>query len=219
MMYQFAAKDWAIGISGAILASEVLRRVYTVLNKALTGGEGECSDSKNVSEALFFPDDCTKTFKSSLCLIQQKRQAGEVAIDKQSNLGKVLHYIRSAKQSVVVCMYLLTCPEFGNVLIDCLTRGITVRVIVDFTSIQENGQEVNRLRRYGVPIRGRKQVHHMHHKFVVVDSALLLNGSFNWTQTAVTGNNENILITSNAELVAPFVEEFNRLWEFHKLVL
>ena len=30
--------------------------------------------------------------------------------------------------------------------------------------------KVNRLRQFGVPVRGRKQEHHMHHKFVIVDS-------------------------------------------------
>merc|ERR1719219_2298430 len=119
-----------------------------------------CKDNE-ISEALFFPDDCTKTFRSNLCEITQRHQVGGVSIDASSSLGKILHYIRSARHSLEVCMYLITCPEFGNVLIECMARGLVVRVIVDFTSIQENGLEVNRLRQRGVPVRGRKQPHHM----------------------------------------------------------
>ena len=70
----------------------------------------------------------------------------------------------------------------------------------------------------GVPVRGRKQEHHMHHKFVIIDSSILLNGSFNWTQTAVTGNNENVIITSNKHVVAEFVNEFSKLWKIHNKI-
>ena len=51
-------------------------------------------------------------------------------------------FARNAKVSVDVCLYIFTCPEFGNVLVSCMRRGIIIRVIVDFVSIQENGREV-----------------------------------------------------------------------------
>ena len=53
----------------------------------------------------------------------------------------------------------------------------------------------------------------MHHKFAVIDGRYLINGSFNWTRQAVTGNNENVLITNDRNLVKEFMFEFNRLWK------
>ena len=53
----------------------------------------------------------------------------------------------------------------------------------------------------------------MHHKFAIIDGRCLVNGSFNWTRQAVTGNNENVLITSDGNLVQAFQVEFNRLWK------
>lgn len=53
----------------------------------------------------------------------------------------------------------------------------------------------------------------MHHKFLVADNEILVNGSFNWTNQAVMGNFENLVITSENNLVNPFVEEFQRLWD------
>ena len=52
----------------------------------------------------------------------------------------------------------------------------------------------------------------MHHKFVVIDNEMLVNGSFNWTTQAVVGNFENVLITNNPSIVKPYEEEFKRLW-------
>ena len=53
----------------------------------------------------------------------------------------------------------------------------------------------------------------MHHKFALIDGKYLVNGSFNWTRQAVTGNNENVLITSDNNLVNAFKMEFNKLWK------
>ena len=53
----------------------------------------------------------------------------------------------------------------------------------------------------------------MHHKFAIIDGSILLNGSFNWTRSAVITNRENIVITANAPaLLAAFLEEFNEMW-------
>ena len=46
----------------------------------------------------------------------------------------------------------------------------------------------------------------MHHKFIIVDDELLLNGSFNWTVTAVKSNNENIVATSDPDLIQSFLK-------------
>jgi len=69
------------------------------------------------------------------------------------------------------------------------------------------------LREAGVRVVARKQAGLMHHKFAIVDARVVVTGSFNWTSQAVMSNNENVVISSNRELVEPFVMEFDRLWE------
>ena len=53
----------------------------------------------------------------------------------------------------------------------------------------------------------------MHHKFVVIDDKLLLNGSFNFTSTAVWKNNENIMALDHPGLISKFKLEFLKLWK------
>ena len=53
----------------------------------------------------------------------------------------------------------------------------------------------------------------MHHKFAIVDGQKLISGSFNWTMQAVMGNKENVIVTEDPDIVEPFKEEFQRLWE------
>lgn len=54
---------------------------------------------------------------------------------------------------------------------------------------------------------------HMHHKFALVDGKKLISGSLNWTLTAVQSNKENIMVTEEPELVGPYQQEFQKLWE------
>jgi len=69
------------------------------------------------------------------------------------------------------------------------------------------------LREAGVRVLSRKQSGLMHHKFALVDSRVVITGSFNWTSQAIYTNNENVIISSNKKLVEPFITEFEKLWE------
>lgn len=49
-------------------------------------------------------------------------------------------------------------------------------------------------------------------QFCIIDGKLLINGSFNWTYSAASKNEENIVITNHADLVEDFVEHFSKMW-------
>lgn len=52
----------------------------------------------------------------------------------------------------------------------------------------------------------------MHNKFAVIDNAVTLTGSYNWTISASTKNQENILILESKAVCINYTKEFNRLW-------
>lgn len=52
----------------------------------------------------------------------------------------------------------------------------------------------------------------MHHKYVVIDDKLIATGSFNWTQAAVTKNNENLLMIRDEKLAKQYSQNFEELW-------
>ena len=57
----------------------------------------------------------------------------------------------------------------------------------------------------------------MHNKFAIIDEAVIITGSFNWTLSASTKNQENILILENKQVVNSYLSEFNKLWNNFKL--
>ena len=48
---------------------------------------------------------------------------------------------------------------------------------------------------------------------MIVDGQVLLNGSFNWTRQAVTGNHENLMVTTCPQLLLNYKMEFDKLWK------
>ena len=67
----------------------------------------------------------------------------------------------------------------------------------------------------GIQVRQDLTSYLMHHKFVILDENLLITGSFNWTRQAITGNNENLIVTNQPELLCAYQDEFEKLWTMY----
>lgn len=56
----------------------------------------------------------------------------------------------------------------------------------------------------------------MHHKFCLFDAntenGVLMTGSLNLTMQAVAGNWDNVIFTTQSDLIQQFQQEFNRIW-------
>ena len=148
------------------------------------------------SKVLFFPDVETVNIAR--------------ALEELSNT------LESAVNSLDVCVYAISNWKLMNILIGAHRRGVAVRVITDRDQMSLNPSPVEKLRRNGIQVRRNNDSYFMHHKFAVVDGRCLVSGSLNWTQQAVHGNQENIVISTNSDIVGPFLDQFEVLWEqFH----
>jgi phosphatidylserine/phosphatidylglycerophosphate/cardiolipin synthase-like enzyme len=52
----------------------------------------------------------------------------------------------------------------------------------------------------------------MHHKVIIIDERIVITGSYNFSSSAETRNDENLLIIHSAEIAHPFLEEFQRVF-------
>ncbi|KAK7793511.1 hypothetical protein R5R35_001847 [Gryllus longicercus] len=130
-----------------------------------------------------------------------------------SNIRRICEYIESSRSTLDVCIYLITCHDLANSILRVHRRGVSVRVIADCDMAEGSGSQVAVFRRFGIPVRMKKSPYLMHHKFFVVDHWILLTGSFNWTMQAITGNWDNVIVTSRRDIVEPFDNHFAALWD------
>ena len=67
---------------------------------------------------------------------------------------------------------------------------------------------------YGILVRTDSESrYHMHNKFMLVDKAFLMTGSFNWTFQAGAHNQENLLVVDHPFYIEKYMQEFNGLWD------
>jgi mitochondrial cardiolipin hydrolase len=125
---------------------------------------------------------------------------------------KIRELCRQARKSVDICVYTISDDPLSEEILACHQRGLAVRVISDNEKQFDAGSDVQWLRDKGVPLRIDSGPYHMHHKFALFDGQLLLNGSFNWTRSASTSNEENFMVVDHPQLLAAFSREFDSLW-------
>ena len=125
---------------------------------------------------------------------------------------KIRELCRQARKSVDICVYTISDDPLSEEILACHQRGLAVRVISDNEKQFDAGSDVQWLRDKGVPLRIDSGPYHMHHKFALFDGRLLLNGSFNWTRSASTSNEENFMVVDHPQLLAAFSREFESLW-------
>jgi phosphatidylserine/phosphatidylglycerophosphate/cardiolipin synthase-like enzyme len=52
---------------------------------------------------------------------------------------------------------------------------------------------------------------HMHHKFMVIDSAHVVSGSYNFVTKSFSGNHENVVAIKSPAMAASFVDHWREL--------
>lgn len=126
----------------------------------------------------------------------------------------IVDNLHTAKSSVIVAVAWFTDLKIINELKTVLARGVSVRII--FYDDKVNDKKIfHGLSNAGAKIRCSKEM--MHNKFCVIDSNVVINGSYNWTSNASENNIENIQITYNDRCLAEsFVGEFERIFAKYK---
>jgi phosphatidylserine/phosphatidylglycerophosphate/cardiolipin synthase-like enzyme len=86
-------------------------------------------------------------------------------------------------------------------------------VLTDNDKAEDEGSDVARLERAGIPVRVDRTEYHMHHKFAVFDGRRAITGSYNWTRGAARNNEEHIVVTDDLRLVTELGRGFETLWD------
>ena len=55
----------------------------------------------------------------------------------------------------------------------------------------------------------------MHQKFCIIDSKVVINGSYNWTYYAENHNRENVVILDNPLVVDFFLQDFSNMMSIY----
>jgi phosphatidylserine/phosphatidylglycerophosphate/cardiolipin synthase-like enzyme len=135
---------------------------------------------------------------------------------------RIERLIKDARSSFDAALYRLNSQRLAKAVKDAHERGLQVRLVLDSNKYQESQATRQLLADRDIPFRvsyGRDgSGSKMHHKFAILDGAIVLTGSYNWTFASEEQNHENLLIVREAEVVEAYRSEFDRLWSAAKQV-
>ncbi len=123
---------------------------------------------------------------------------------------RIVSELDSAKSEVLMAAFVLTNPEIIAALNRAADRGVKVRVLLESRNLQDS-QEEKLSRR--VEIRPDANRYSMHLKTMVIDEKVVITGSFNFTRSAVSRNDENLLVLTSPQQAQRYKEKVWELWQ------
>lgn len=129
----------------------------------------------------------------------------------QSQVAAVLS---GAEESIYFLAFSFTSNDLGDIVREKAEDGLTVKGVMDEEQISSNqGTEFDPFKQAGLDVRIDGIEGQMHHKVFVIDESIVVLGSYNFSQSAETRNDENILIIYNEAIAKQFLMEFERVWK------
>jgi len=91
---------------------------------------------------------------------------------------------------------------------------VEVRGVFEEAQVDSNtGSQFERLLRQDIDVRLDGNPRNMHHKVLIVDAQVVVFGSYNFSKSAETRNDENTIILHDKPAAQHFLSEFERIYE------
>lgn len=130
----------------------------------------------------------------------------------------LIQHINAAQTRIYAAVYMLTDKRIAQALIDAKNRGVDVQIVTDQATsespygkaglLKENNVETNVFFTVSPHFNNFNPL--MHHKFAIIDNHVW-TGSFNWTVSANSKNQENVIYTDEKEVCDKYLAQFEKL--------
>jgi len=124
----------------------------------------------------------------------------------------IVSQIGEAKTEILVQAYSFTSVPIAEALLNAHKRGVKVQAILDKSQRKERYTSATFLSNSSIPTYIDDKHAIAHNKIILIDRAIVITGSFNFTIAAEEKNAENLLIIWNKELAMSYLDN----WANHK---
>lgn len=124
----------------------------------------------------------------------------------------IVQTIEASEREVLVQAYGFTHNGIAQALVRAHRRGVAVRVVMDAKTANTNQYVIGLLRQDDIATRQDDKHAIAHNKVMVIDDAIVITGSFNFTNSAATRNAENVLVLRSAELAQRYKVDWLKHW-------
>lgn len=119
----------------------------------------------------------------------------------------------AARESIYFMAFSFTADELGDAIRERAQSGVTVAGVMDEDQVKSNaGTEFDPFNQAGLDVYRDGNPGQMHHKIIIVDEETIIFGSYNFTNSAETRNDETLMVVYNEQIAAYFLAEFQRVY-------
>ena len=124
-----------------------------------------------------------------------------------------LDLVNNARESIYFMAFSFTADPIGEAVRARATDGVTVAGVMETDQVKSNiGTEFDHFSQDGLDVYQDANLGQMHHKVMIIDQNILIFGSYNFTDSAETRNDEDLLVIYNQDIAAQFIAEFQRVY-------
>jgi phosphatidylserine/phosphatidylglycerophosphate/cardiolipin synthase-like enzyme len=126
---------------------------------------------------------------------------------------RIVAEIERASSRVDVLAFSFTSEAIADALLDRMQAGVRVRGVLEADQAAGLGSQFEALKRSSMDLRLDGNPGLMHHKVIVIDGAVVITGSYNFSRSAETTNDENVIIIHSPAAAQAYGAEFDRLYD------
>lgn len=125
---------------------------------------------------------------------------------------EIIAEIEAARERIRFLAFVFTSDEIADAMLERAEVGVVVQGVMESRNVNGQYDEYQRLRKvvHDVLLDGNPYI--MHHKVIIIDDETVVLGSYNFSRSAETTNDENLLIIHDPTVADLFVEEFGRVY-------
>jgi phosphatidylserine/phosphatidylglycerophosphate/cardiolipin synthase-like enzyme len=124
-------------------------------------------------------------------------------------MDKLVSYVQGAKKSVHFMIFTFTDETLATAMINQSKAGLDVQGVIENRGASQGAMPI--LYCANVPVRTDGNKYTMHHKVIIIDGQTVITGSFNFTKSADTVNDDNVLIIHNPTVAALYEKEYQKI--------
>lgn len=124
-------------------------------------------------------------------------------------MEKLVRYVQGAKKSVHFIIFTYTHEDLANAMIDQAEAGLDVQGVIENRGASQG--VLPSLYCAKIPVRTDGNKYTMHHKVMIIDGATVITGSFNFTKSADTANDDNVIIIHSPAVAALYEKEYQKM--------
>jgi len=141
-------------------------------------------------------------------------QAGTIRVYFSPHGGctdAIVRELSQAKSEILLQAYSFTSKPIAQALLQAHKRGVKISAVLDKSNRSRKYSGATFLKNMGIPVLIDDKHAIAHNKIMIIDSRVVITGSFNFSQAAENKNAENLLILDDIpDLTRAYQENFQK---------